>query len=245
MSFDAYILCTSPRSGSTMLCQMLRDTGIAGDPGSFFHRPTVEGWADALGISVSTQDDRPTRIRRSVDAMLPVGRGGTGIFAMRLQAHSRERFCAAMAALAPDRATDAERIDAVLGRTAFIYLHRADALERAVSYLRAEQSGLWHADEGDAPAIVQASYDATRIGEKFKEFKRLDKAWEAWFAANRIEPLRVDYADLSTDPTREVSRILTALGLDPSHARAVVPKTRKLADDTTTEWLKRFRAERT
>ncbi|MEM1201062.1 MAG: Stf0 family sulfotransferase, partial [Pseudomonadota bacterium] len=30
--FDAYVICTSPRSGSTLLCKLLAPTGIAGKP---------------------------------------------------------------------------------------------------------------------------------------------------------------------------------------------------------------------
>ena len=30
-NFDSYVICTSPRSGSTLLCQLLAATGVAGD----------------------------------------------------------------------------------------------------------------------------------------------------------------------------------------------------------------------
>lgn len=32
MPVEAYVICTAPRSGSTLLCRMLGATGIAGQP---------------------------------------------------------------------------------------------------------------------------------------------------------------------------------------------------------------------
>ena len=39
--YESYVLCTSPRSGSTLLCKLLAATGVAGNPDSYFHRPAV------------------------------------------------------------------------------------------------------------------------------------------------------------------------------------------------------------
>ena len=43
-AFDSYIICTSPRSGSTLLCKLLEATGVAGVPGSHFHDPSISDW---------------------------------------------------------------------------------------------------------------------------------------------------------------------------------------------------------
>ena len=42
------------------------------------------------------------------------------------------------------RLTDTERFQRLFGSTLFVYLARPDKLAQAVSYLKAEQTGLWH-----------------------------------------------------------------------------------------------------
>ena len=55
--FDAYIICATPGSGSTLLCDLLTDTGVAGHPNSFFRRESISDWAQYFNVSVSEWDD--------------------------------------------------------------------------------------------------------------------------------------------------------------------------------------------
>ena len=225
---------------------MLAATSVAGDPGSPFHRETAEGWADALGLTPAT--DRQALLKAIFTAVLPQGRGQTDLFGMRLQAHSRDRFTAALAELHPDLATDTARIKRAFGRTAFLYLKRDDTLARAVSYLIAQQSGLWHraADGSELERTAPSkppTYDAAQITAQIAEFDAQNAAWEAWFTANAIAPHRISYDGLSADPQATLADVLTALDLDPVLARTVSPGTKKLADATSADWIDRYRAE--
>ena len=40
----SYALCATPRSGSTLLCDLLADTGVAGRPDSFFRPQAIAEW---------------------------------------------------------------------------------------------------------------------------------------------------------------------------------------------------------
>jgi LPS sulfotransferase NodH len=42
----SYLICGTPRTGSTLLCGLLRDTGIAGRPESYFRLQGEQSWAD-------------------------------------------------------------------------------------------------------------------------------------------------------------------------------------------------------
>ena len=44
--FDAYIICGTPRTGSTLLCKLLASTGTSGDPHSFYRRQDLPEWAE-------------------------------------------------------------------------------------------------------------------------------------------------------------------------------------------------------
>ena len=43
--FDAYIICGTPRTGSTLLCDLLTSTKRTGAPHSFYRRQNILEWA--------------------------------------------------------------------------------------------------------------------------------------------------------------------------------------------------------
>src|SRR3954447_11167479 len=40
----AYLVCATPRSGSTLLCELLKSTGLAGRPAEYFENLTSTGF---------------------------------------------------------------------------------------------------------------------------------------------------------------------------------------------------------
>lgn len=143
-SFQSYILCTSPRSGSTLLCRLLAATGVAGRPASLFHEPSLDDWRERFGLSGEKERGERDMLAQIFTSALERGRGGTGLFGLRLQRHSFAFFSEKLAVLHPDRPDDAARLEAAFGPTLFIHLTRLDKIGQAVSYVKAQQSGLWH-----------------------------------------------------------------------------------------------------
>jgi len=244
----SYILCTSPRSGSTLLCKLLSATGVAGHPGSYFHRPSIEAWQHHFDLPAIPGEAEPDTLERVFAAAVRKGRGNTAVFGLRLQRHSFEFFAEKLAILHADQATDLARLKAAFGETLFIHLTRQDKVEQAVSYVKAEQSGLWHrASDGTELERLsepkEPAYDFDAIRASFDRFMRFDRDWLTWFENQHIQPLRITYEDLSADPQRELARILTELGLDAEKADGVTPGVAKLADAVSAEWTTRFRYE--
>ena len=244
--YDAFVICTSPRSGSTLLCKLLAATGISGNPGSYFHDPSLDAWEDYFGLP--QQPSRRKRIEAVIARALDKGTKDTGMFGLRLQRGSFDFFMQSLALLHPDATTDIARIEATFGSTCFIHLTRTDKVEQAVSLVRAEQSGLWHrAPDGREIERLAApqdpTYDAARIAEAVDTFETYDADWHRWFEAQAVAPMRVTYDALARDPTGVLSEILGALALDRTRAESVLPEVAKLADATNRDWVARFRAE--
>ncbi|WP_246682224.1 Stf0 family sulfotransferase [Mesorhizobium sp. B3-2-1] len=53
--FDGYIICGTPRTGSTLLCKLLAATGTTADPHSFYRRQDVSEWAEDWGLPLATR----------------------------------------------------------------------------------------------------------------------------------------------------------------------------------------------
>lgn len=246
--FQAYVICTSPRSGSTLLCRLLRKVGTAGFPGSHFHEPSLDEWLAYYGLD-QTQFRGPKDALAAVfEAALDYGRGKSNIFGLRLQRRSFDFFADQLRVLYPSRANDTARINAAFGETLFVHLTRDNKLDQAISYIRAQQSGLWHAAP-DGTEIERLSepkdpkYDAAAISAQLAAFKRMETEWEDWFSKEGLTPIRVTYSELSAAPYATLTSVLDALGLDPDPNAEITPPTAKLANEINAEWAERFRRE--
>lgn len=246
--YASFMICTAPRSGSTLLCRLLAETGVAGKPASYFHEPSLAEWTRRLGVEADPTASEREVVEACVQAALARGRSDNGIFGLRLQRPSFDFFFSQLALVHRERASERARFEGVFGRTLFIHLSRADKVDQAVSCLKAEQTGLWHvaADgselERDGPPRAP-EYDQAAIQAWVDAMVAYDRDWNAWFAAEAITPIRIAYDDLSADPQGTVGRVLQALGLDTAAADRVTPSVRKMADETNRDWAARFRAE--
>ena len=247
-SYDSYVICTSPRSGSTLLCRLLAATGAAGNPESYFHRSSITDWLTDLELTADPAAPAEETLEAIFRAAVAEGTLDTGVFGLRLQRHSFDFFMAKLTVLHPGAVDDIERFEAAFGRTLFIYLTRGDKVGQAVSYVKAWQTGLWHqAPDGTeierlAPP-AEPAYDAAALRAALDEMEDHDRDWLDWFSAAGIAPLRITYEALSADPLAVVREILAALGRDPGAADGVAVGVAKLADAVSRDWVERFRGE--
>lgn len=246
--YQSYLICTSPRSGSTLLCRLLAATGTAGRPSSLFHEPSLDDWLERFGLASDAERDERQALAGIFDSALERGRGGTDIFGVRLQRHSFAFFRDKLAILHPSRPSDHARLEAAFGRTLFIHLTRLDKAAQAVSYVKAQQSGLWHR-ASDGTELERLSpprepvYDAELLRSTHDIMATADRDWENWFVDQGIAPLRLTYEALSADPPATLRLVLDALGLDSSPANTAVPDVARLADATSRDWVPRLRAD--
>ncbi len=246
--FDAYIICTAPRSGSTLLCRMLAATGLAGRPGSHFHTPSLEGWLAAYDLTASEFTSDRAAVAAVLDAGRRRGTGPSGMFGLRMQGGSLDFFLSRLELLHPDLPGDVARIEAAFGRVLFLHLSRRDKLAQAISRTRAEQTGLWHrhADGSELERLSppqEPRYDAEAIARHVAGLTALDAAWERWFEREGVAPVRIEYDALAADPRGVLAEVLRALSLDPAAAAQVAVPTARLSDNVNAGWARRFRAD--
>ena len=245
---DSYILCATPRSGSTLLCDLMAATAVAGDPDSYFMDDIDPVWVRRWGLPARMGQDEAAHARNFLDAVLKAGRGETPVFGLRLMYRNLRDLLAMTDRAFPGRPTDNARLQAAFGDILFVHLTRRDRLAQAVSLVKAEQTGLWHAApdgtevERLAPPRPPVD-DFERIAATRADLEAQDAGWTAWFAAEGITPLSLWYEDLSEDPTGAVDRVCCALGTTAPDPGRLTPTVAKLADATSADWVRRFRRE--
>ncbi len=243
---QAYIICSLSRSGTTLLCDMLSETGAAGKPDSFFRLQSMQSyWAPALGVNAAAWPAPTAFDKNYLDAVIREGIGSTETFGMRLMWDQVANLCVQLATFHPNLPNNKARIEATFGKTTFIHLSRKDKLAQAISRIRAEQTGLWHvnADGSDRERVksnAPAIYDDTYIATQIAEYEAGDAAWRQWFEAEKIDPVLLSYEQLAESPNASLQLILNRLGIDPAVANHVEPKTKKLSDELTMLWREKF-----
>lgn len=241
LHYDSYIICTSPRSGSTLLCRLLQDTGIAGHPESWFHGPSITDWRVGAGLDLATGD-----LRDTLSSVIRQVQGRSEIFALRLQRQSFEFLMLQLAKLSPGLDRDADLFSTTFGRVRYIHLFRADVVAQAVSYVRASQTGLWHrnADGSEYERLAppeKPKYNRCEIAKQVSRLSELNSAWLTWYKAQGLSPFSISYEDLSASPRNALAALLEDLGLDPQVAGFANVPTARLSDDVNLDWISRFR----
>jgi LPS sulfotransferase NodH len=251
----AYVVCATPRSGSTLLCEMLAASGIAGRPSEHVEelrkrgRPNEprEYFADVEDRSVlellpASGPPRPHAgaIEERLAAMIAYATTANGVFGTKVMwsylADLQERL-----AELPGfgRLQDAERLAGLLGDVRYVHVRREDHVAQAVSLWRAVQTRAWRAETDDA---VEPVYSFSAIEHLVHELERHDVAWERWFDEQAIEPLQVRYSALAEDPSRVLQETLDFIGVgDQAHPEPPSPSLRRQSGAQSREWADRYR----
>jgi LPS sulfotransferase NodH len=214
-----YAICTQPRSGSNLLCQILSSTDQLGYPLEYFNGPGRR----ALGLP-----DFPDAPELQIEAILRLGATPNGVYAVKLFA---SQFTAVSRRL---------RWMELLPNLHFVYLSRDDLLGQAISWARALQTAQYRSGQ---PAERLAVYDAGLIHSQLMTIVQERAQWEAFFARTGIKPVRIVYERLLEDRPSYVGLVANLMDVeDPvvDQRRVDVAIQR---DAVTEEWEQRFRAE--
>jgi LPS sulfotransferase NodH len=243
--FDTYFVCATPRTGSSLLLGLLDSTGVAGHPEAYFRDPDERDWATRWRLPAHFT------YRDFVRAAQQAGTTGNGVFGAKLMWGTLEQVVAKLATGLPDRLA----MESAFGRLRFIYLHREDTLAQAVSWSRAEQTGLWQAEArppatagehgaagGQSAAQGQPPrFDREQIDGLVRTIGEHNRAWERWFAQAEVDPYRLTYEQLAHDPAGATRDILDHLGLPKPPPTQIIARHTRQADDLNDDWISRYR----
>ena len=214
-----YVVMTYARCGATWLAQLLGSTGCLGRP---------EDWFNGKGYRKRGIGDYPLDRAGQLAKALSDGRSANGVTGLKLSATRLDELAGFDWAgpLAPSH---------------FVHLNRADRVARAISDVRAEQTGQWRSTT--APA-GEPRYDAAAIRAALVKHATDEARIRLYFAVNGIAPLELEYEALEADPESAVARIADFVGVErtgaPDQSQVTLGVQR---DALNEEWRARFLAE--
>lgn len=231
----SYIVCATPRTGSTLLCDLLTLTGVAGRPESYFREPDRRRWADVFGVAYD--DNGVVEYRAFAAGALTTGTTPNGVFAARVMWGNLPGM---MRGLDPhsQRASDLDALQDAFGELRFLHLRRRDVVGQAVSWARAEQTAYWQ--YGDT-AQGEPRLDLHQIDRLVRQIEEDNDAWESWFTAQKVDPFSVEYESVSSDPNKTVRAVLSWIGVTPPAEWVPVSPHERQADGLNADWARRYR----
>ena len=164
----AYIVCATPRSGSTLLCEALRSSGVAGIPTEHFEalrhsgvprrpREYFLGSGDDSILELLGAEDRAERhplwsaddYRPYLEWALEQGTTPNGVFGTKLMASYLGDFVSLLRTIPEYRGLDlADLFPAAFPNVRFVRIVRANKLRQAISLWKALQTDAWRKDGG-------------------------------------------------------------------------------------------------
>jgi trehalose 2-sulfotransferase len=237
----AYWVCFTPRTGSALLCQLLRTTGVAGRPEEYFWRDNEPRYRAQW--HVTTYHDYLARALE--EGTTPNGlfgaKVGTGVYLTHFlhQLWTLPQF-------AESTLASWSILSALFPDLKCIWLTRRNKVRQAVSWWKAVQSDVWVQYTTAAPSPgAPLTYHFAAIDHLVNESVMREAAWAECFATWQITPLTVVYEDFIENYAGTVARILRYLAVsDPYVLDTTAITLAKQADSLSEAWVQQYREEK-
>ena len=225
----SYAIATTPRSGSTYLCNLLESTNIAGYPSEHLRFAAQELSRHCNFNYLKLLDNLMTHRITS-----------NGVFGTKLISH----FLFELQHTEPDFSQIFKSIDK------FILLVRKDKLAQAVSLVIAQKTEVWHLN-GSAKNISYESKlknieinDALldNVAQKLNFINKQETRLKKTLANHKKKPLTVVYEDILEDANLQIKRILDFLAIakPQSSLIRINSKTKKMPTAVSQEIIRQY-----
>jgi LPS sulfotransferase NodH len=261
----SYLVCATPRSGSTLLCHALDQTGVAGHPEEYFEALRQSG-RPRRPHEYFDPDRHVNIVERLAFREMPDG-GGSPNPLWHPEAYADYLEWALNAGTTPNGVFGAKLMWGYLGDFAqllrgiegmagralpdllerafpglrYIQITRRDKVRQAVSLWKAVQTQAWKQEPGEeGTPIVEPVFSFRAINYLVRLLTAHDASWDAYFLGLGYEPLTITYEELAESTEAVVFRVLDHLGIPAPDGLVVGGAGLSVqADEVSERWVAR------
>lgn len=215
------LVASIPRSGSTIFCETLWETGVLGAPMEYLAIPNRTGLYNRLG-SKDWVDywNKVKRVRTS----------DSGVFTSKI-------FSANLVEIAKEH----KDLYPLIKPTHIVFLTRDDVNRQAISFSRAVQTGAWFAN---AKSRRDEEYNVEQISHYVKDINNQKLFWEDVFVKIGVNVLRLTYEQFLADREGVANSVVDFLGEKPDPSKRIaLPTIDVQRDEQTEQWLTKYLTE--
>ncbi len=235
--FISYLICTVQRSGSTLLCEDIENTGLAGYPDESFS--PLWGWENGEWA----RSHKITSIEEYIQLTIEQGTTPNGVFGAKiLWSYFDEMIDKFREIPQYTSLSTTEILDSIFPNLHYIWLQRRDKVKQAVSWSIAAQTQIYFWSGHQTPSPERNPiFDYDHIEYLHQMAELGDAGWGDYFKQNGVQPHRVVYEDFVGHPAMTARSILEFLGVDNLDHIAQKKRTlKKLSNATNKEWVERY-----
>ncbi len=265
----SYLVCATPRSGSTLLCETLLATGVAGRPREYFEalketglprRPREYFWGlrspEVIRLlphdaNIDTSAERSATweredYRRHLDWAIAEGTTPNGVFGAKMMWGYFNDFLELARGIPRFGGMgDGSLLNAAFPGLHYVFISRNDKVRQAVSLWRALQTWVWRKEAGapaDEPLPAQrAVYSFDAIDHLLDRLRRHEDGWRGFFFRIGQRPLSIVYEDVVGDLEGSVTRVLAEVGIAAPDGWSLPERTpSRQSDELSESWVQNY-----
>ncbi len=225
----SYAILTTPRSGSTYLCELLNSTKIAGNPSEHLRLAVQE-------LSLYCNFNYLNLLNKLMTHRV----SSNGVFGTKLISH----FLFELQQTKFDFKQIFQSVDK------FILLVRKDKVAQAVSLEIAQQTEVWHLHNNGEKTDYQSKLENIEINDallddveqKYNFINKQEARLKKLLANNHIEPLTIVYEDILDDAELQINRILDFVAIAKPESEEIKIKSRikRMPSNTSQEIIQQY-----
>jgi len=198
------VICSTPRSGSTILAEAMYLTGRLGVPDEFFNndqnnkgdRPHTIFEENYRRVGATSYADYCDKLARHWAS-------DNGVHSVKMHfQHFRQ-------------ALRSGYFDRVLPRS-YVFIHRADVAAQAASLAIALKTQRWNS-RMKSSVEGEVEIDETVLARCFHDLTFDNLRWQAFFRMFNMDPLVLEYEEIAADLAGAVERIAAHAGVELDH----------------------------
>ena len=239
----SYLVCATPRSGSTLLCEGLKATGVAGRPEEYFEALPTTGRPRTPADHLAGLDD-PEALAVVNGAPPPEPPPYSSLLDVDRHEEHLERVRAW--GTTPNGVFGAKvmwgHVDdpaSLFPGAQYVWVRRHDTVRQAISLWRAMQTQAWRDQGPHDSGHGQPEYRFSALRYLVDLLDEHDAAWARFFDGRPV--LELTYEEIAADLPRTLERTLAHLGIErPDDWPPALPPMRRQADDLSDRWAEAY-----
>ena len=236
------------RTGSTLLCSILRGTNLAGTPIEYLNiqtknfarirsecgQPKIRLSRQPIALVRKLTGRYPWRDisyfssaswRLYLNAIASQHTTANGVFGVKMHWNQYKRHML-------DLGLDVNVWEAPVS---WVRITRENELRQAISFVRAAQSESWNSN---MQVVREPIYDAAAIISALDRITEENAQWDNYFATEGIVPLHITYEQLISNMDSTVRKVMAFI--DSPIEVVPAPQTKKQSESASRQWAERF-----
>lgn len=227
----SYFICTNPRSGSKILCDLLGQYPCFSQPDEYFHPDNI--FFKLFFQQKNNTYPNKSELEQYIQSLV------LKTFGYKFMWETFDLLKKTLVIEDNEKYDQAIKLASFFSKIKYIWLTRENKVQQAISWAKAIESNLWYTSNRERE--VGPILEMHTIDSRYKELIRLDRQWHIFFLLNNIKPLQITYENFIETPDSSLRQIADFLEIALPEIKKITFPSIKLADQSSLLLEKEYR----